>query len=45
VKPGDSLWKIARKYRGVTEEELKRWNNIGDDIRPGQKLKIRQKKK
>jgi membrane-bound lytic murein transglycosylase D len=45
VKPGDSLWKIARKYRGVTEEDLKRWNNIGDDIRPGQKLKIRQKKK
>jgi membrane-bound lytic murein transglycosylase D len=40
VKPGDSLWKIARQYRGVTEEDLKRWNRCGDQIKPGQKLKI-----
>jgi membrane-bound lytic murein transglycosylase D len=40
VKSGDSLWKIARKYRGVTEEDLKRWNQCGDQIKPGQRLKI-----
>jgi membrane-bound lytic murein transglycosylase D len=40
VKTGDSLWKIARKYRGVTEEDLKRWNQCGDQIKPGQRLKI-----
>lgn len=44
VKSGDSLWKIARKYRGVTEEDIKRWNRCGDDLRPGQKLVIKVKK-
>jgi membrane-bound lytic murein transglycosylase D len=40
VKNGDSLWKIAKRYKGVTENDIKKWNNIGDNIRPGQKLII-----
>lgn len=40
VKSGDSLWKIANKYKGVTAEDIKRWNKCGDDLRPGQKLII-----
>lgn len=40
VKSGDSLWKIAQRYKGVTENDLKKWNNTGSNIRPGQKLVI-----
>ncbi|MFM9983831.1 MAG: LysM peptidoglycan-binding domain-containing protein [Flavobacteriales bacterium] len=40
VKNGDSLWKIANKYKGVTPDDIKRWNKCGDDLRPGQKLII-----
>jgi membrane-bound lytic murein transglycosylase D len=40
VKSGDSLWKIAKRYKGVTENDIMKWNNIGENIRPGQKLII-----
>jgi membrane-bound lytic murein transglycosylase D len=40
VKSGDTLWKIASKYKGVTPEEIMKWNKCGPKIRPGQKLKI-----
>lgn len=40
VKQGDSLWLIARKYPGVSADDIKRWNQIGDDIQPGMKLRI-----
>ncbi len=40
VKPGDSLWKIARKF-GVRLYDLKAWNNLrGNLIKPGLKLLI-----
>ncbi len=40
VKPGDSLWKIARKF-GVRLYDLKAWNNLrGNTIRPGLRLII-----
>ncbi len=40
VKPGDSLWKIARKF-GVRLYDLKSWNNLrGNTIRPGLRLII-----
>jgi LysM repeat protein len=40
VRPGDSLWTIARKF-GVTVPELKRANNLrSSTIHPGQKLVI-----
>jgi membrane-bound lytic murein transglycosylase D len=42
VKSGDTLWDIARAYDGVTVEQIKRLNNMGNNsrIRPGQKLRI-----
>jgi membrane-bound lytic murein transglycosylase D len=41
VKRGDSLWSIAKKYPGVTEQDLMKWNKCGENIRPGQRLVIR----
>lgn len=43
VKSGDSLWGIAQKYPGVSTEDIQRWNNIGNQINIGQKLKIKVK--
>lgn len=41
VKSGDSLYSIAKKYPGVSADDLKRANNLsGSSIRPGQVLKI-----
>lgn len=42
VRSGDTLWDIARAYDGVTVDQIKRLNNMGNNsrIRPGQKLKI-----
>lgn len=42
VQPGDTLWEIAKKYQGVSVEDLKRINNLrnSNSIKPGQKLKI-----
>jgi membrane-bound lytic murein transglycosylase D len=40
VKPGDTLWGIARMY-GVTENELRQWNNLtASKIISGQQLVI-----
>lgn len=40
VKSGDSLWKIAKKYKGVTEKDIMKWNKIGTNLKPGQRLTI-----
>lgn len=40
VKIGDSLWKIAQQFHGVSEHDIKKWNNCSDTIYPGQQLKI-----
>lgn len=42
VKKGDTLWDIAKMYRGATVSEIKALNNIGNSKRlyPGQKLKV-----
>ncbi|MFN5619842.1 MAG: LysM peptidoglycan-binding domain-containing protein [Flavobacteriales bacterium] len=40
VKRGDTLWSIARKFPGVTEQDLMKWNKCGQNIRPGQKLRV-----
>ena len=41
VRKGESLWTISQKYKGVSAEEIKQLNNLkGNDIRPGQRLKI-----
>jgi membrane-bound lytic murein transglycosylase D len=41
VRKGDSLFTIAKKYPGVTVNDIKKWNGINsDDLKPGMKLKI-----
>lgn len=42
IKAGDNLWDIARKFDGVTVEQIKKLNNLTEKsvIKPGQKLKI-----
>lgn len=44
VKPGESLWTIARRYN-VSINELTRWNRIDRNttLRPGQKLTLAAK--
>jgi membrane-bound lytic murein transglycosylase D len=44
VKTGDSLWKIASQYPGVSDEDLMKWNNLTyrSKIQPGQTLKIKK---
>jgi membrane-bound lytic murein transglycosylase D len=41
VKRGDTLWGIAKAY-AVTQEELRRWNDLGPRARllPGQSLRV-----
>jgi membrane-bound lytic murein transglycosylase D len=40
VRPGDSLWRIARHY-SVSVDELQRWNHLrGKSIKPGLVLKV-----
>lgn len=41
VQRGDSLYSIAKKFPGVSAENLKKWNDISsNNIQPGMKLKI-----
>jgi len=42
VQKGDSLWTISRKFKNVSIEEIKKWNNIwsAKSLKPGTKLKI-----
>ncbi len=44
VRPGDTLWGIARKYEGVSEQDLIRLNNLSSatSLQPGQQLKIKR---
>lgn len=45
VRKGENLWTIAKKYPGVSNRDIMKWNGISEsavkDIRPGQKLKIK----
>lgn len=42
VKKGDTLFNISRRYRKVTVNQLRNWNDINDVkfLKPGTKLKI-----
>jgi len=42
VKKGDNLWDIANQYKGVSVDDIKKWNNMGSSskLQVGQKLKI-----
>jgi len=43
VKSGDSLYLIAKRYPGVSANDIKKANGLSSDrIKPGQKLKIPQ---
>jgi membrane-bound lytic murein transglycosylase D len=43
VKDGDTLWGIASQFAGVTDQNLREWNNLGNSkITPGQTIKIRK---
>jgi len=45
VKNGDTLWSIARRYPGVSQDDIMAWNGIKDarSIRAGMRLKIQKK--
>ena len=43
VKSGDSLYKIAQKFPGVSAEDIMRYNGITSDIKPGMKINIPKK--
>lgn len=43
VKSGDTLFKIAQKYPGVSADAIMKFNGIGSSIRPGMKIKIPDK--
>ena len=42
VKDGDSLWSISRKYKNISVDQIKKWNNIwsAKSLKTGTKLKI-----
>ncbi|GAA4273235.1 LysM peptidoglycan-binding domain-containing protein [Aquimarina gracilis] len=41
VKSGDTLWSISQKFKGISVENLKNWNDIsGSGIKPGMKLRL-----
>jgi membrane-bound lytic murein transglycosylase D len=42
VQPGDTLWKIAQRYDGVTVNDLKSINKLKSNaLKPGTKLKVK----
>lgn len=44
VRRGDSLWSIARRFPGVSNQDIMRLNGLSNSaIKPGQKLKIQPK--
>lgn len=40
VQSGDTLYSIARKFPGVSAQNIMDYNGIGSNIRPGMKIKI-----
>ncbi|MDE7126615.1 MAG: LysM peptidoglycan-binding domain-containing protein, partial [Bacteroidales bacterium] len=40
VKNGDTLYEIAKKYPGVSAQNIMDFNKIGSSIRPGTTIKI-----
>jgi membrane-bound lytic murein transglycosylase D len=45
VKSGDTIWEIAQKFPGVSDNDIMRLNNISNvsKIKPGMQLKIKPK--
>jgi membrane-bound lytic murein transglycosylase D len=44
LKKGDTLWEIAKRFDGVTDQDLLRINNLssGKDLHPGQQIKVKR---
>ncbi|MGB5989411.1 MAG: transglycosylase SLT domain-containing protein [Marinifilaceae bacterium] len=44
VKSGENLWTIARKYPGVSNKDIMKWNHIRNAkmVKPGKRLKIKR---
>ena len=40
VKAGDSLYSIAKKFPGMTADKIMKFNGIGENIKPGMKIRI-----
>ncbi len=40
VKAGDSLYQIAKKFPGVSAQNIMDYNKIGSNIKPGMKIRI-----
>ena len=40
VKQGDNLYQIAKKFPGVSAQNIMDYNGIGSNIKPGMKIKI-----
>jgi membrane-bound lytic murein transglycosylase D len=42
IQPGDTLWDIAKKYNGITVNDLKQMNNHLNfkHLKPGMKIKV-----
>jgi membrane-bound lytic murein transglycosylase D len=41
VRPGDTLWSIAQKFKDVSLDQIKQWNpQLGNNIQPGMKVKV-----
>ena len=43
VRKGDTLYKIASRYPGVSSNDIMKYNGISSSIKAGQKIKIPQK--
>ncbi len=43
VKSGDNLWIIAKKYPGISADDIMKFNNIDANLKIGQELKIPSK--
>lgn len=43
VKTGDNLWIIAKKYPGISADDIMKFNNIDANLKIGQELKIPSK--
>ena len=41
VQPGDTLWKIAQRYEGVTVKQIRDFNGLqSDNLRVGSRIKV-----
>lgn len=44
LKKGDTLWDVAKKYEGVTDQDILKMNNLttGRYLQPGEKIRVKR---